>query len=303
MPVGKSFHLTLLVDDLAAADQFLLGLFAPHCFYRGYAPLPLHRTASLLAIGDFVIEPMQPHPPDEDERGTTIYRFLDRFGQCVHNIAFYATDLPAIAARMEAHSIRSTDGGQGDRTLFAHPKDFPGLVELLDPTPVPGQPIGLADPRLRPQFDAGYWRRSHGLGIALPSHVTVVVRDLDRAVGLWSDVLEGRLLPHDDGLMPGARCAYLRVGADTVVELAEPIDSSCPVTDVLGRMGEAVCGVTFLVDDLDRARRHVDRFGGPIRGIEGPGRFELNREAAYGALIAFTDRRIAGDDRRLPDAR
>ncbi|MDA3040345.1 MAG: VOC family protein [Actinomycetota bacterium] len=303
MPIGKSFHLTLLVDDLAAADRFFLGLFAPHCFYRGYAPLPLNRTASLFVIGDFVIEPMQPHPPADDERGTTIRRLLDRFGPCVQNIAFYATDLPAIAARMEACSIRSTDGGQGDRTLFAHPKDFPGLVELMDPTPAPGRPGGLADPRLRPQFDPGFWRRSHGLGIALASHVTVVVHDLDRAVRLWSEVMEGRVLPHDDDLMPGARSAYLRVGSDTVIELVEPIDSTCPVSDVLESMGEAVCGVTFLVDDLDRARRHVERFGGPIFGIQGPGRFELDRKASFGALIAFTDRRITGDDRQLPDAR
>lgn len=301
MPVGKSFHLTLLVDDLDAADRFFLSLFAPHCFYRGYAPLPLHRTASLFAIGDFVIEPMEPHPPVDGEPGTTIRRFLDRFGPCVHSIAFYATDLPAIAARMEAHSVRVTDGGQGDRVLFGHPKDFPGLVELMDPTPVPGKPPGLDDPRVRPQFDAGYWRRSHGLGIALASHVTVVVHDLDRAVGLWRDVFEAHVLPHDDSLMPGARSAYLRVGIDTVIELAEPIDPSCPVADVLERMGEAVCGVTFLVDDLAGARRHVERFGGPIVGIESPHRFELDREAAFGALIAFTDRRIEGDDRELPD--
>ncbi len=299
MSIGKSFHLTLLVEDLAAADAFFSSLFAPHCFYRDYEPLPLHRTASLFAIGDFVIEPMEPHPPADDEQGTTIYRLFDRFGPCVQNMAFYADDLPAIAARMEARSIRVTDGGQ-QSVLFGHPKDFPGLVELMERTPDSSPPDALPDPRLRAQFDAGYWRHAHGLGIALASHVTVVVRDLDRAVDLWCDILEGRVLPHGDSLMPAARSAYLRVGTDTVVELAEPLDPACPVADVLERMGEAVCGVTFLVDDLARAQAHAERVAGPIVGAAGPGRFELDRQASFGALIAFTDRRIAGDERELP---
>lgn len=300
MPIGKSFHLTLLVDDLGAADAFFSTLFAPHCFYRGYAPLPLHRTASLFAIGDFVIEPMQPHSPDDGEPGTTIYRLLDRFGPCVQNIAFYATDLPSVAARMEARSIRVTDGGQ-QSVLFGHPKDFPGLVELMELTAESPPPDALPDPRLRPQFDAGYWRHAHGLGIALASHVTVVVRDLDRAVDLWCDVMGGRVLPHDESLMPQARSAYLRVGTDTVVELAEPLDPTCPVADVLERMGEAVCGVTFLVDDLARARSHVERVAGPIVDAASPGRFELDRATSFGALIAFTDQRLVGDERELAD--
>lgn len=292
MPVGKSFHLTLLVDDLARADEFFLSLFAPHCFYRGYEPLPLHRTASLYVIGDFVIEPMEPHPPEEGERATTIRRFLDRFGPCVHSLAFYATELDAVAERMEARSVRVTDGGQ-ESVLFGHPKDFPGLVELMEN-------ITLPDPRLRPQFDAGYWRHAHGLGIALASHVTIVVSDLDRAVGLWCDVLGGHVLPESDSLMPGARSAYLLVGSDTIVELAEPIDSSCPVADVRERMGEAVCGVTFLVDDLARTQTHVQRAAGSIVTKTSAHRFELDRTASFGALIAFTDRRIEGDERELP---
>lgn len=302
MPIGNSFHLTLLVDDLHAADDFFLRLFAPHCYYRGYAPLPLHRTASLFVIGDFVIEPMQPHPPEDGHPGTTIFRLFDRFGPCVQNIAFYATGLDAIAERMQRRGIRITNGGQGSKILFGHPKDFPGLVELWDPTPEPGQPVGLADPRMRPQFDAGYWRHNHGLGIALPSHVTVAVHDLDRAVDLWSDVFEAPVLPEQESHLPGARTAYLAVGAHTVVELAQPLDPTCPVADTLEGMGEAVCGVTFLVDDLARARRHVDWFGGEeLVSREDAGRFELDRKASFGTLLAFTDRRIAGDARPLPE--
>src|SRR5205085_8902929 len=136
------------------------------------------------------------------------YRLLERFGPCVQNIAFYATDLPAIAARMQARGIRTTDGGS-PTTLFSHPKDFPGLVELCDLGPEPGAGGRLADPRLRPQFDAGYWRHFHGLGIALASHVTVVVGDLDRAVELWCDVLAGVVLPDTASHPPGARGAYV----------------------------------------------------------------------------------------------
>jgi hypothetical protein len=216
----------------------------------------------------------------------------------VQNIAFYATDLAELRARMEARGIRTTDGGS-PTTLFTHPKDFPGMVELCDLGPVPGAEGRLADPRLRAQFDAGYWRHFHALGIALPSHVAVAVRDLGRAVELWSEIFDGRVLPETQSHLPGTRSAYLAVGTDTVIELAEPVDGSSPVADTVQRMGDAVCGVTFLVDDLARTRAHVEFLGIPL-GAESRGWFELDRKTSFGALLGFTDRRIAGDDRPLP---
>ena len=57
--IGKLFHLTHVVDDLGAVDKWYDDIFAVTRFYRGYEP-QAGRDASLIAIGDVVMEPMSP---------------------------------------------------------------------------------------------------------------------------------------------------------------------------------------------------------------------------------------------------
>ena len=56
--IGKLFHLTPLVDDLAPAEYFFNSLFAPLCMMRNYAEL-WHRHAAIYIIGETSIGP--PH--------------------------------------------------------------------------------------------------------------------------------------------------------------------------------------------------------------------------------------------------
>ena len=55
--IGKLFHLTPLVDDLAPAEYFFNSLFSPLCMMRNYAEL-WHRHAAIYVIGETSIEPM-----------------------------------------------------------------------------------------------------------------------------------------------------------------------------------------------------------------------------------------------------
>ena len=290
MTIGRVFHFTPLVDDLPRAEAFFSTFFAPHCFYRGYAA-HWHRMAAIYAIGDFVVEPLQPLPPGPGQQPSSWFRYMERYGPRVHNISFYADDLPGLASRLAEHGIRTTDGGN-PTTLFMHPKDFPGMVEFFDPS-ISG---GMPDPRRAPGWSAAYWRDMLPLGLRNPSHVTVVVHDHRAAAKRYVDALGAVALPEQPARTPHARAAFVLVGPETVVELAEPEDGACPLAPDLELVGDSICGVTFRVRDLGAAREFVGRHGGELRDVaEGTAAFD--RSVGLGTDYAFTDRPLEGDPR------
>ncbi len=292
MEIKKLYHLTLLVEDLPQAEAFYAQVFSPLCFMRGYAPFPLHRDAALLAIADTVIEPMQPLPPETDQKATSIYRFLERFGPRVHSLALLVSGAEELAARFEAAGVHWTDGGL-DHHVFPHPKDFPGLLELAD-FGDHLERFSLADPRLRSQYDQAYWRDAHPLGIVCTSHYTLVVRDHDEAAGRYIDLLDAERLPHQPSGTPGARSAYVALHDGTVIELAEPIDDSCPFADDLTKVGETWCGLTFRVVDTGSVVAYLDRLGVPIQSNDGQ-TVVLDRAHTFQVHHAFTSAALVGD--------
>ena len=294
MEIKKLYHLTLLVEDLPAAEAFYARVFSPHCFMRGYAPLPLHRDAALLAIADTVIEPMRPLPPGAGERGTTIYRFLERFGPRVHSLALLVSGAEQLAGRFDAAGVRWTDGGMPNH-VFPHPKDFPGLLELAD-FGEHLEAFPLADPRLRRQYDQAYWRDAHPLGIVCTSHYTLVVRDHDEAASRYVDLLDAERLPEQPGCTPGARSAYVAFPDRTVIEFAEPIDATCPFARDLAEVGETWCGLTFRVVDISATTACLDRLDVPIVSNDGH-TLTLDRAQTFGVHHGFTDQVLIGDPR------
>ncbi|MGE0881152.1 MAG: VOC family protein [Acidimicrobiia bacterium] len=284
MRIDRIHHATLLVNDLVAAEIFYDTVFSPHCFMRGYAPMPLHRDAALLCVGENVIEPMQPLPPNDGMPATTIFRYLDRFGEGMHSLAFIITGWKDVAAKLEAHGMRWTDGGMADH-VFPHPKDFPGLLELADfggPTPLP-------DPRLVPGFDGSFWRNIHPLGIDRTSHFTLAVRDRHRAAELYRDILDATILPEQAGAEPGAVSSYVMMHEGSIIEFAEPLNASSPIAADLERIGECWRGLTFKVLDLDRVAAHLERCSVRIASRDDE-TIRLDRGQTFGVDHAFTTR-------------
>ncbi len=292
MKITYPYHLTMLVEDLAEAEEFYDSVFSPHCFMRGYAPLPLHRTAALLNISDTVIEPMQCLPPVGDEPATTMYRFVDRFGPRVHSMAMLVSGAPELAERFEAAGVRWTDGGLPNH-VFPHPKDFPGLFELADFGPNL-EHYPLADPRMRAGFDQGYWRDMHPLGIAHTSHYTLVVRDAEVAAQRYVELLDARRLPDQPAVTPRARSVFVELTRGAVIELAEPVDEGCPFAPDLDLVGETWCGITFTVVDLDRAVQHLDQRHGLDVDRIAADLVALDRARTFGVHHGFTTRPLLG---------
>ena len=102
--IGKLFHLTQVVDDLERVDRWHDDVFAAERFYSGYEELA-GRDASLVAIGDVVLEPMTPARV-EPLRNPSVKRFHDRFGQHAHSIAWYVDDVQAISATLDDAGFR-----------------------------------------------------------------------------------------------------------------------------------------------------------------------------------------------------
>ena len=290
--IGKLFHLTHVVDDLDAMDEWYDDVFAVHRFYRGYEKLA-GREASLLTIGDVVLEPMMPARVEE-LRNPSVKRFHDRFGQHFHSIAWYVDDVDDISRRLDGEHLRlynlvgkQVQPPHGVTAIWTHPKETHGQLEFAVYADF------IKDPRFEPGWSAAAWRE-HPLGIEGASHIGVVVRELPAAQRLYCDVLGGALIhtEHDDD----GRRAFVAVGEDTVVELVEPASSTSRAGQDLERNGDGIHSLIFKTADLGRAREHL-----VAKGLspepDGADTIVLGPEQAFGMVVGFTQSVLPNDRR------
>ena len=292
--IGKLFHLTHVVSDLAAADTWYDEVFSAWRFYRAYMKAAV-RDASLLTISDFVMEPVQlARVPGAEQ--SPIGKFYARFGQRFHSIAWYVESVEETCAALSKRNIRLYDlvgnvvkEPGGKLAVWTHPKDTHALLEfaVIEKFSI--------DARLQPGWSAAFWRDQHPLGIERASHITVLVRDLPEAKTLYQDILGGKLL-HEEETPGQKRSAFFAVGADTVIEAAQPLSATSPEGRDLEQAGEGIYAVTFKTKDLKRA---ADFLQAKKQRLERQGTesLVLNRDEAFGMVIGFTQRRIPNDPR------
>jgi len=292
--IGKLFHVTPLVDDLAAAEYFFDTVFSPVCMMRNYSP-HWHRDAAIYVVRETSIEPMQCYGPREGEPASSWFRYQDRFGPRVHNVAFYVDDVAALDRRLTGAGVRTTNGGTDDSgTTFTHPKDTPGMLEFHEPLH-----WGARDPRFSEHFDAfaaDYWGERHPLGVQRLSHITTVVRDVEAARAFYVDVLDGVPLDALPSTFADAESAYVMVGDETVMELAHPTRASSPIASDLERVGESVVGMTFTIRDLETASEHLALFDAPVLAITDRD-LRLDPSKTWSCEYRFTTDVLAGDPR------
>jgi catechol 2,3-dioxygenase-like lactoylglutathione lyase family enzyme len=293
--IGRLFHLTHVVKDLAAADQWYDEVFAVTRYYHGYERLA-GRDASLIAIGDLIMEPMMPARV-ANLQNQSVKKFHDRFGQHFHSIAWYVDNVEEISAELARNSVRlfnitgkQVKPGEESFAIWTHPKETYGQLEFA----VVGK--YTIDPRLQPAWSNSFWRQQHPLGIERASHITVVVRDLPSAKRLYSDILGGKLI-HEEESVDRKRSAFVAVGEDTVVELAQPLSQTSPEGREMEANGEGIYSVTFATRDLGRANAFLKSKG--LRPEpEGADSIVLGNEQAFGMVVRFTDRSLPNDPRR-----
>ncbi len=292
--VGKLFHLTHVVNDLDAVDRWYDDIFSVTRFYHGYAK-PAGRDASLIAIGEVIMEPMTPARV-ANLQNQSVKKFHDRFGQHFHSIAFYADDVPELSAHLDKHHLRLFNL-VGNRVtppdekfaIWTHPKETHGQLEfaVIEKNTI--------DPRLQPAWSNEFWRERHPLGIERASHITVVVRDLPVAKRFYCDVLGAKLIDEQD--TPNQkRSAFVAVGEDTVVELAQPSSSTSPEARDMERNGEGIHALTFKTRNLARAADFL-RSKQLRPDPDGTDSIALGPDQAFGMVIRFTEHTLRNDPR------
>src|SRR6266851_606912 len=292
--IGKLFHLTHVVDDLAAVDKWYDEVFAVNRFYHGYEKLA-GRDASLIAIGDVIMEPMSP-ARIENLRNQSDKKFHDRFGQHFHSIAWYVDDVADISQRLDQHNFRLFDivGKQVKpphkaTAIWTHPRETPGQLEFA----LPGD--FTPDPRMKSDWSSAYWRDQHPLEIERASHMTIVVRDLPAAKRLYVDVLNGKLI-HETEAAGRRRSAFVAVGEDSVVELAQPLATDSAETRDMEQNGEGIHALTFKTKNLKNAAEFL-RSRGLRPETDATGSISLGASQAFGMVIGFTDQPLQHDPR------
>jgi extradiol dioxygenase family protein len=292
--IGKLFHLTHVVSDLAAVDQWYDEVFSVTRYYRGYEKLA-GRDASLIAIGEVIMEPMMPARV-ANLQNQSVKKFHDRFGQHFHSIAWYVDNVQEISAQLDRNGLRlfnivgkQVKPGEESFAIWTHPKDTHGQLEFA------ASGKYTIDPRLQPAWSNSFWRQQHPLGIERASHITVVVRDLPSAKRLYCDILAGQLI-HEEETAGRKRSAFVAVGEDTVVELAQPLSQASPEGREMEDNGEGIYSVTFTTRDLARANAFLK--SNQLRPEpDGTDSIVLGKDQAFGMVVGFTQRRLPNDPR------
>jgi len=114
------------------------------------------------------------------------------------------------------------------------------------------------------------------------THVGHVVRDLDKAVNLYTGALGFQARSTQITTIPGGRAFMVAVG-DQSIELIEPTDSDHRVGKFLQTHGEGWFHVSFRCDDIEAQVRELRR-NGVI--VEDPRHFVPTQT---GPRIAFVD--------------
>ena len=291
--IGKLFHLTHVVDDLEAVDEWYDDVFSVTRFYNGYEELA-GRNASLIAIGDVIMEPMMPARV-EPLKNPSVKKFHDRFGQHFHSIAWYVDDVEAISARLNEKSLRLYNivgkpvaPPYKTAAIWTHPRQTHGQLEFA----LSGDYI--ADPRLVSDWSNDPWRQ-HPLGIERASHIGVVVRDLSAAKRLYCDVL-GETLIHEEQVGGRKHSAFVAVGEDTIVELIQPLSPTSPEGRELEQNGEGIYSLIFKTADLGQAQAFL-KSKQQLPEEDDADTIIVGPDQAFGMVVGFTQRMLPNDPR------
>jgi methylmalonyl-CoA/ethylmalonyl-CoA epimerase len=125
-------------------------------------------------------------------------------------------------------------------------------------------------------------------------HIGIAVRNLDEAVRFYENVLGLSCYRIEEVRDQKVRTAFFRVGA-TKVELLESIGPDGPVAKFIGKKGEGLHHIAFMVQNLAQALKEIELEGvnvideEPRRGAEGRTIAFLHPKSTHGVLIELCE--------------
>jgi methylmalonyl-CoA/ethylmalonyl-CoA epimerase len=109
------------------------------------------------------------------------------------------------------------------------------------------------------------------------AHLGIAVKDLDAALGLFTEALPLDLVHTED--YQGMKIGFISVG-DSSIELLQDVSGSSSIRKFLDNNGEGIHHIAFEVDDIEQAVSELKEKG--IRLID-----EKPRAGAHGMSVAF----------------
>ncbi|MBV9840895.1 MAG: VOC family protein [Sphingomonadaceae bacterium] len=276
-----TFHGTALVRDYDRALAWLNRFTGCTALEMSDAGPPVSRKGGCCALGDNLIELMEPN--DTTSSGA---RYLERYGPCLFNIALQVDDVQAMSDHLGAQGAPVTFPPDNGFT-FTHPRDTCGLqLEWAD-----------RGSDWDPRFGAP-WPPANGL-IETPRIAWwgALVADPQTAVKRLRELWPAPLL-HLDAAAPPERPAALLSLEDGVLALYR-----LPATqDEERALWDSATGkprthlIALRVASLAQARAAFEKDGvGLLREEEGA--IVTRPEDSEGLTLLWTDRDLAGDPR------
>jgi hypothetical protein len=295
--IGKMFHIVHISEVLGPLDAWYDDVLVPRrgIMDNGYSPRDM-RDASLIAIGDTVIETMAPSKLSGSEV-LPVGKFFDRFGSHLHSLAWYTDDVGAVWERLVDEGIRVIHHGPAERPdegdIYTHPKDTLTVLEFFEPPALTGGP---PDPRFDPTWPEQWAGSPNPLGIERLAYATVVGHDMDRATSIFVDVLGGTIIDEGASALTGTVSTFVAIGSESVVELAVPTDAASLAGRDLAALGESCHALAFLVEDLGPVASHLGAKGVGIVARDDT-MILADPADTFGAPFRFTTRAVPGDPR------
>jgi catechol 2,3-dioxygenase-like lactoylglutathione lyase family enzyme len=292
MAVGKLFHIIHMTGDLPALEAWYDDVFSVRRGFLDHNYMPGEkRDASLVVLGDCVIEPLAPAFRVDGWDAMPLGRFYQRFGEHWHSIAWYTDDAGEIWQRCTDEGIRvlveggvmATERPGPNAAIMTHPRDTIAQLEFMNPT---GTVMGELDPRLQPGWDPSWWAQNHPLGLVNLAYATILTRDQERAKHMFTDILGGKLVQENTSALTGTANSYVLLG-DTIVELATPTDDGTLAAADFAANGQIFHAATFRVTDLGQAEKYLNSKG--IETLASDGSTLLTKpETTHGVPFRWT---------------
>lgn len=286
--VPMMFHPTLVVDDLAEAAEWFLRVFGrrgvrweeKYDFSTLKGDYPKEYSV-FVHLADVVVDVLSPALLTLPEGKENLYPD----GQGLVDIAWYTEDARYLARHLANSGVRVRnqegelveDGNlpasnvADDMYIFwTQPEDTGLTYEFLEMGPQHRQFYSrVGDPRLNPMWTLPAARPDDPLGILRSLHHTILTTNPDRAVRLYTEVLEGRVLRHGTNRAWDADSVFIEFARSTL-EFAQP--RAGLVHDVFTGAPtglDSYVGMTFEVVDTDAVARHFARHDVPFEPFDG----------------------------------
>ena len=255
MAVQKFDHIHFTVRDIGAAMTFFNDTLGAR--FIGPIDRSLDRNESRqckYAFNTEGVELVSPQP------GDSLYQILEKEGEGISHIGYKALDIDSSIAAIEAKGVKLWRKGEWRGIKFAvfDKEGAHGVrLEVVEYKDIPAVAVYNAD-----KMDKLPWyNERQDTGIERLDHIHVTVKDIEKAMKFFSDVLGTQFIgPLDRSVDPEEPRDCLYAFDNGILELVSPKPSD-PLYKILETQGEGISHIGWKSYDIDKTTAIIESKG------------------------------------------